>query len=224
MRPEARPVAWTRTMQALRGVFGLFGYDSETSSTSRMPAASQSARLHGAGALGSGEMQTSININAPTPGRLPGEDAEWTPNAAAAAAATSSADDALRSALIRRALSPGVRTGPISEDSEQSESLAQRLANIDPKDYPRVQFVQGEYRPKVYSPSHMNLTVNQSLCIAFMLVLLLLSVSPSSPAARAHHAVHTHEPCSAAPQRPSFPRPRSRARSESRDSPMTALR
>ena len=174
MRPEARPVAWTRTMQALRGVFGLFGYDSETSSTSRMPAASQSARLHGAGALGSGEMHTSININAPTPWRLPGEDAEWTPNAAAAAAATSSADDALRSALIRRALSPGVRTGPISEDSEQSESLAQRLANIDPKDYPRVQFVQGEYRPKVYSPSHMNLTVNQSLCIAFMLVLLLL--------------------------------------------------
>jgi len=161
-------------MQALRGVFGLFRYDSETSSTSRMPAASQSARLHGAGALGSGEVHTSININAPTPWRLPGEDAEWTPNAPAAAAATSSADDALRSALIRSALSHGVRTVPISEDSEQSESLAQRLANIDPKDYPRVQFVQGEYRPKVYSPSHMNLTVNQSLCIAFMLVLLLL--------------------------------------------------
>jgi hypothetical protein len=161
-------------MQALRGVFGLFGYDSETSSTSRMPAASQSARLHGAGALGSGEVHTSININAPTPWRLPGEDAEWTPNVPAAAAATSSADDALRSALIRSALAHGVRTVPISEDSEQSESLAQRLANIDPKDYPRVQFVQGEYRPKVYSPSHMNLTVNQSLCIAFMLVLLLL--------------------------------------------------
>ena len=71
----------------------------------------------------------------------------------------------------------GAGAVPISEEFD--DDSAQRLANLSSQDYPRVQFVQA--KSTLYSPSHMHLTVNQSLCIAFMLVLLLLCVPPAWP-------------------------------------------
>jgi len=120
---------------------------------------------------------------APAPWRHPGEDVEWTPNPPSASTA-SGTDETLRAALIQHVLAPGAaEAGPsaagagaiptgVSEDFAATDAERPGGNTLSDHGYPRVQFVQA--KSTLYSPSHMRLTVNQSICIAFLLVLLLL--------------------------------------------------
>lgn len=182
-----------RLRAATLNVFGLFGLEggeeaAAPASASPLPADARQPRTM----LASGEVRAALN--GPVPWRHPDEDAEWTPNPPSGAP-ESAADESLRMSLIRNALGQGVSINaaagpsaahafPSTSDAASVDEMlrrteALRLANLRSSDYPQVQFVHA--KSTLYSPSHMRLTVNQSLCVAFLLVLLLLCAKLLSP-------------------------------------------